>query len=263
MVHRRHRRSRRGNSGKWKKAAGITACVAALVFLFLATLAPSTFRLLLGMVGISKQADEPASQCKGAKGIDVSHHQGDIDWVAVSHHSGVEFAYVKATEGVKHTDRHYRRNISGARAVGIKVGAYHFFTSRSSATEQFRHFADVAKTQDMDLIPVVDVEESGMGRWNRRQIADSLAVFCRLAKEHYGKAPMIYSSAKFYTDNLSPRFDNHYLFIAAYGSVEPSVPGCNVNIWQYSENGSVKGIGGGVDMDILVGGTRLKQLYLR
>nr|WP_217497729.1 GH25 family lysozyme [Lysobacter enzymogenes] len=61
------------------------------------------------------------------RGIDVSHHQGAIDWRAVAR-DAVAFAYLKASEGGDHRDRRYAANARDARAAGVAVGAYHFFT---------------------------------------------------------------------------------------------------------------------------------------
>ena len=58
-------------------------------------------------------------------GIDVSNHQGDIDWQAVRA-SNVKFAYIKATEGGDHVDQRFAQNWAGAKAAGVKHGAYHF-----------------------------------------------------------------------------------------------------------------------------------------
>ena len=58
-------------------------------------------------------------------GIDVSAHQRAIDWQAVAA-DGIEFAYVKATEGGDFTDRRFADNWAAADAAGLDRGAYHF-----------------------------------------------------------------------------------------------------------------------------------------
>src|SRR5205823_659757 len=69
----------------------------------------------------------PALRAGEAYGIDVSEHQGRVDWRAVAA-DGFEYAYVKATEGADHVDDDFSRNWTGAATAGITRGAYHFFS---------------------------------------------------------------------------------------------------------------------------------------
>ena len=71
--------------------------------------------------------------------IDVSHWQGEIDWKKV-YDSGIRYAYIKISQGNSLADDRCRENIRKARAAGIRVGVYHFFTTKCSAEEQFRWF---------------------------------------------------------------------------------------------------------------------------
>lgn len=194
-------------------------------------------------------------------GIDVSKHNGVIRWNEVAKNEKVKFVYIKATEGKSHTDHRYRRNITEARKAGLRVGSYHFFTSRSSATEQFAHFSRVAKKEEQDLIPVLDVEESGIkGCWSDEQLQDSVWVFMRLAKKHYGKYPILYCNEHFYNHELGHAFDKLFLFIANYQS-RPSLRGSGKhNIWQFTEKGHLKGIGEYVDLNRLENGMTVEDL---
>jgi len=76
-------------------------------------------------------------------GVDVSHHQGEIDWAAVAKVQQIGFAYVKATEGGDWIDPRFTANWQAARRAGLRVGGYHFFTFCRPALEQARHFLDV------------------------------------------------------------------------------------------------------------------------
>lgn len=93
-------------------------------------------------------------------GLDVSHHQGEIDWESVRA-DGITFAYVKATEGGDHIDRLFNRNAVEATAAGLRVGAYHFFTFCRSGREQAVHFLGVAPPQPDWLPPAIDIEYAG------------------------------------------------------------------------------------------------------
>ncbi len=182
------------------------------------------------------------------RGIDVSHHQGIIDWPKVHTDSAITFVYIKATTGSTGIDSCYVRNVKGARKAGIKVGSYHYLTSKSSVRTQFANFAKMARKEWQDLIPMVDVEN--MRGWSHDQVQDSLLVFCQLIKEHYGKAPMIYGTNRSYNTYCAPDFNKYHIMIGRYGSLPPVIKGKgHYSIWQYSEKGTVPGISRYVDLD--------------
>ena len=95
-------------------------------------------------------------------GIDVSAHQGTIDWGRVSR-DRISFAYIKASEGRDFTDRFFARNWSEAGQAGLDRGAYHFFTLCSPGRDQARHFLSVAPPHSGPgvLAPAVDLELVG------------------------------------------------------------------------------------------------------
>lgn len=93
------------------------------------------------------------------KGIDVSHHQGDINWNKVAKEP-IGFVYIKATEGETYVDSKFKKNIVGAKKVGLPVGVYHYFRMTSGAHKQFKNFYNTVKKYKIDLIPMVDVETS-------------------------------------------------------------------------------------------------------
>jgi len=197
-------------------------------------------------------------------GIDVSKHQGVIKWNEVAKDKKIQFVYIKADMGKGWPDRRYKRNINGARKAGVKVGSYHFLTSKASAHEQFRHFSSLVDPEKQDLIPMVDVEEGFLGKWTKQQLQDSLAVFSELVRKRYGRRPMIYSNEAFYNKMLAPRFNNHILYIACYSRYEPHIVGeYSHNLWQYSEHGHIRGIGEYVDLCRFTNGTTLEDIMLR
>lgn len=87
-------------------------------------------------------------------GIDVSHHQGSIDWSLMRHY-GIQFAGLKATEGDAFIDSQFARNLRNARAAGVVVFAYHYQRSVATATEQV---ANIVRVVPKDCPVVVDVE---------------------------------------------------------------------------------------------------------
>lgn len=196
-------------------------------------------------------------------GIDVSAHQGDIDWARVASDSAkIQFVYVKATEGATYQDKKYVRNVKGASAVGLKVGAYHYFRMTSGAHEQFRNFSGVLDSVPFDLIPMVDVETRDKA--SVEQLQDSLTVFLDLLEKRYGVAPMIYATNRSYNQLCAQVCEGKYqLYIGRYGSEEPVVTGeSRYSIWQYSETGKVSGITKGVDLCAFRPGVTIKDISM-
>lgn len=179
-------------------------------------------------------------------GIDVSHHNGKINWEQVPE---VDFVYIKATEGATYVNPMYQQNINGARARKFRVGAYHYFRTTSSVQKQFENYKKHVMKSDIDLIPMVDVEECK--KWSATQFQDSLMRFIQLVKSHYGKAPMIYSVNTFYNKYCAPRFNNYHLIIGRYGNEKPFIKGKGTyTIWQKSQTGKLSGIPKEVDIDV-------------
>lgn len=220
---------------------------------------------LLSIVAVHGKSSRHESNpnCRKYDGIDVSHHQGKIDWNLVRKDRNIKFVYVKATQGTSITDEYYLRNIKGARRVGFRVGAYHYLSSRSSVRAQFRKFHRALRQAHQDLIPMIDVEHEGVKGWSKKQVRDSLALFAKLVRKHYGKRALIYSQTHFYNAYLAPHFNQHLIFLGKYSSKPPTIKGKGRhNIWQYSERGKIRGIKGHVDLDRFMSGTSLRNLLL-
>jgi len=91
-------------------------------------------------------------------GVDVSQFQNQIDWVKVRY-SGLQFAYIKATEGVTITDTNFAVNRQNARAAGMICGAYHLFRPLDTVQAQVDNFvAAVGSIQSGELPPMLDIE---------------------------------------------------------------------------------------------------------
>ena len=182
------------------------------------------------------------------KGIDVSHHQGDIDWKIVRKaQPKLAFVYIKCTEGESYVDPMFRKNAEGAALVGYRVGAYHYFRMTSGAHEQFENFKAQMDAVHVDLIPMVDVERSD-GKL-RKELQDSLQVLLNLLEKAYGKRPMIYGTNRSYNELCAPEFNHSPLYIGRYGRNKPVVTGpSHYTIWQYTEDARIPGIPKPVDM---------------
>lgn len=195
-------------------------------------------------------------------GIDVSSYQKDIDWDAVCNDKKIRFVYVKATEGATYTSPHFRYNIENARKHGLKVGSYHFLRTTSSLRSQFENFTRAVKPEEQDLVPLIDIEQRG--NWTPKQIVDSLDVFIKMVSKHYNCRPMIYTMTSFYNKYLASHFKKYPLFIARYSESAPELnDGAHYTLWQYTDQGTVKGIDHAVDMCRFAKDKRIADILLR
>lgn len=180
-------------------------------------------------------------------GIDVSSHQGDINWEKVTANDDIRFAYIKATEGETYQSPHYVYNVKEAQRYGLLVGSYHYLSTTSPIQQQFDNFVRTIGQVGQDLIPMIDVEDRG--EWSRGQLIDSLTVLAGMLEQHYKKKPMIYSTMDFYNQNLSPQFNKYPLYIGRYSSTKPDISWeGEYTIWQFSEDGIMAGINVYVDL---------------
>lgn len=194
-------------------------------------------------------------------GIDISSHQGNIDWQQVATDKFIRFAYIKASEGATYQSPHYAYNVANAHKHGILVGSYHYLRSSSSIREQFINFTRMAKVADQDLIPMIDIEKRGS--WSRRELIDSLTEFANLLQAHYGVQPMIYSTMTFYNHNLAPYFNKYPLYIGRYSEHRPEIMwDGKYTIWQFSERGVIPGIDAYVDLCHYHDGGWLEEIEL-
>jgi len=197
---------------------------------------------------------------KGSLGIDVSHHQGKIDWKAVALQGDIKYAFIKATEGKTVVDDKYRTNRDEARRQGIPVGAYHFFSTRSSGKEQFAHFQRIVG-RDIDLKPVLDLEELGGKITDEAAYHREVTAWIDACHDYYGCYPIVYASPSFLKDHhLRKVIADCPYWIAWYARLprfftshrrllQTTHPNPPALLWQYTERGRHSGIKGYVDMN--------------
>lgn len=193
-------------------------------------------------------------------GIDVSSHQGEIDWQAVAA-DGVEFAILRVgfrgygRKGTLNDDERFEENLAGALAAGLDVGVYFF--SQAVSVEEAQEEADfvLERIQGLPLtMPVVfDWEQmtnegSRTARPDYKVLTDCALAFC----ERIGKAgfePMVYlnKTLGYLVYDLS-RMQHLEIWLAWYHPQPDFVYA--YRMWQYSDRGKVNGIDARVDMNI-------------
>ncbi|OYT15775.1 MAG: glycosyl hydrolase family 25, partial [Bacteroidetes bacterium 4572_77] len=184
-------------------------------------------------------------------GIDVSHHQGKIDWTKVKKwkNKNISFVYIKATEGATYIDKTYKINFKEARENGLLVGSYHYFRTSSSVENQFENFINTVDKSKQDIIPLIDVEEKR--NWSNKEFHKNFKNFLTMVEDHFGKKPMIYTVNSFYNVHLSGKYKSYHFLIGRYGENAPNMRDkTDWTIWQFSETGEVNGIPKYVDIDV-------------
>lgn len=197
---------------------------------------------------------------KTMKGIDVSHHQGAINWSKVATDPmPVEFAIIKATEGTTFTDPMLFINAEAAKKAGLKVSYYHFASLNTEdvltdAKAEAQFFAKrLAQVPPPDLPLVLDIESNKANLKPERVSNWIVAFFAELENLGYIDY-VLYSYTPFLNANLPKNHGLGWirLWIAAYvNKPQPVLPvgWKSYWLWQYSAKGSVTGIKGDVDMN--------------
>ncbi|MBW8444816.1 MAG: glycoside hydrolase family 25 protein [Arenimonas sp.] len=190
------------------------------------------------------------------QGIDVSHHQGDIDWSRLAVQQEVRFALIKATEGGDFRDRKFTENWQGAKHAGIVRGAYHFFTFCRPGRDQARNVIATVP-REPDTLPIaVDIEFHG--NCDKVPTVDELAAELHAFMDELGAVfpgkPIFYVDEDFHDRYLRGNeavFPEHFLWLRSIAR-EPKQQDCRRwSIWQFADNGSLDGIQGPVDLNAL------------
>lgn len=216
-----------------------------------------------------KPTPHPHHQEGPVFGVDVSEHQGSIDWQKVrADHK--RFAIVKATEGQDYTDHAFSRaRLDAIKKAGIVPGVYHFLRPRGDrpGSREATWFIQVithAGYGEGFLPPVIDLETTTL----------SAQGTCHYAHQFYARVrqtlhlhPIIYTYPGFAASYLSgcDWMADKRLWIAHYGVQKPTVPSpwSRYLMWQFTASGHVNGINGSVDVDKLPGGVKaLRRLQV-
>ncbi len=186
------------------------------------------------------------------QGVDVSHHQGAIDWRALASQD-IRFAYIKATEGATHVDTRFAANWDGAGAAGLYRGAYHFFTLCQSGARQAANFIAIVPRVEGALPHALDMEHMGPCREGptTSDVVGEMRVWLDLVEAHYGKRPLIYTTREFHDAYLRDVTGERF-WIRSLG-VRPRFRENDWVIWQHHNKARRRGAQGLVDLNAFNG----------
>ena len=192
------------------------------------------------------------------RGVDVSYYQGEIDWDILAK-EGIDFAFIKATEGSGHIDTKFKENWDKAGKTGLKRGAYHFFSFESEGAVQAEHFISVVPKENGTLSPVVDIEFYGNRFRNKPDVEETrkqLQSLLDALEAYYSVKPMIYATESSYSVYIRGAFDGYPLWIRnMYFSPNIGMPG-KWTFWQYDSEAKLQGYSGEnehIDLDVFYG----------
>lgn len=184
-------------------------------------------------------------------GIDISSHNGTVNFKDVAA-DGIEFVWIKASEGVTFRDKNFNSNHTEAGEAGLKRGAYHFFRFDKDGVEQAINLLESIGNRTLELGVAIDVESSG----NSGGVPDELIKERLSAMVDYlnlrGLAPTLYCNKKDFYQYMKDSFPGNSLWICSLS--DDPVAG-EWSFWQHNHKGAVKGIKGNVDLNVF-GGSR-------
>jgi lysozyme len=207
-------------------------------------------------------------------GIDISRHQHEkgrkrygINWrqlriTSLGHRHNTEgrtypvsFIYIKSTEGTTIRNRYYVNDYRNAHAQNISVGAYHFFSLKSSPAAQADFFLKNTIIRPGDFPPVLDVEpsEAQIEQIGEDELMRRIRIFMEIVESRTGKRPILYVNQMFINKHMTQAADikqKYNVWIARYNQYKPDV---KLIYWQLCPDGRVNGITGEVDINVFNG----------
>ena len=187
-------------------------------------------------------------------GIDVSYWQGTIDWNAVAN-DGIEFAFIRVSDGLTYYDTQFQTNWASARNEGIVRGAYQYFRPGEDAVDQAELLlSEMGPLLSGDLPPVLDVETSA--GYSSSYITAAIHDWMDTVESEIGRMPIIYTGPWFWESSVgSYDFEDYPLWVAHWFATCPDTPDQwnHWEFWQTSAHGTVSGISGAVDTDVFNG----------
>lgn len=201
------------------------------------------------------------------RGIDAARFQQYVDWPRAKA-VGVEFAFLKATEGGDLKDPMFEDHWRGAGRAGIRRGAYHFYYFCTPPEVQARFFIANVPRSAGSLPPVLDMEWNPFSPTCRRrppaaEIRAEMRIWLDLVEAHFGQRPIIYTTPQFYEDaGLSAMRREEFWLRTTAKRPEEAYDNQPWRFWQYTATGILPGTPGDVDINVFNGSRAAWQAWL-
>lgn len=189
------------------------------------------------------------------QGIDVSTHNGTINWEKVKN-AGIEFAMIRAGYGKNNIDKQFLRNISECNRLNIPCGVYWFSyaLNEEMARNEAKYCLEAVKPYKLEFPIAYDLEYDSVNYAKKKNVAITkmlassfIKAFCdEIEKARY--YALVYGNQdyikRYFDDEVNKKYGR---WLAAWNGKEN--PPMQCQMWQYSNSGSVGGISGRVDLD--------------
>lgn len=192
-------------------------------------------------------------------GIDISRYNNEIHWPDVKK-AGIEFAFIKATEGKDDIDPYFERHWRSASSANIQRSAYHFYYFCASPEAQAKNYIANVPKNHRSLPPILDVEWNAGSptctiRPDKAVVVDHLQRFLTVLERHYRQRPIIYTTVDFHKENFSDGALRNYTFWLRSVTAQPHLKynTRDWKFWQYTGTGLVPGVRGNVDINVFAG----------
>ena len=187
------------------------------------------------------------------KGIDVSHHNGVIDWDKVKA-DGIEFAILRSGFGrknVRQIDRQFEWNYRECKRVGIPVGVYHYSYAKNAVDARLEadFMLELIEGKQFEYPVIFDIEDKCQEAYSKDVLTEIAVAFCEKI-EMAGYYVSIYSNADWFTNKLDLKKLKPYDKWLAHWVKSPKWGNSFGGLWQYTDSGRVDGIETKVDMNI-------------
>ena len=193
---------------------------------------------------------------KGAtmKGIDVSHHNGNIDWKTVAE-SDIDYAIIRCGYGNDQTnqdDTYWQQNVKGCEDNNIPYGVYiySYATTKEMALSEAKHVLRLVAGHKLSFPIYYDVEDNVQKKLTKSQITELIDTFSKeIMKQGYECG--VYSNLDWWTNRIESKVatnPNYFKWVAQYNNVGTTFS-YNYEMWQYTELGTVVGVNGVCDVN--------------
>lgn len=227
------------------------------------------FIIIVALIGVSAIAavvllyigvilfNNPSRGRYPVRGVDVSSYQGEIDWDVFAG-QGIDFAFIKATEGSTFQDSRFAYNWENAGKTGLRIGAYHFFSFESPGETQAENFIRTVPIKEGMLPPAVDIEFYGAEEENPAQQVKVQGILTEILngmENHYGVKPIIYATRKTYDRYIESAYPEYDIWIRSVWT-KPHIPDSEWTFWQYTNRERLEGYSGEekyIDMNVFSG----------
>ncbi|MCC8072171.1 MAG: hypothetical protein LIO90_10275 [Bacteroidales bacterium] len=183
------------------------------------------------------------------KGVDISSHNGEVDFVAMRR-AGIDFVFIKASEGGSFKDPRFHKNCRAATAAGLRVGAYHFFRFDTPGYMQALNVMHSVRHRELDLPVVIDLEE-----WTNPKQLTTEAIITELfalvdCLEQHGYRVMLYTNKDGYHRFVKGRLEYLPLWLCSFVPISQEI---DWTFRQYTHRGTIPGVKEKVDLNVFNG----------